>query len=708
MVLAGRPVFVAVGAAGAASLLAQVVLLREMLASAQGNELMVGLVLALWLLLTAAASALGGRISPARAGRWLSVTLTVAPLVLVSSLGLLALVTSPTGQVPSLLRLMGSAAVVLLPACALSGLAFTAGLAVLRASASAGTVYAIETLGAAVAGAAFHVLLARGAASVWVLLVGGALCSLARLSLSPRAWLAPMVVLSLAAAASPSVSHVLKAARFPDGGVLAMQPSRYGVLAVVERANQRAFFHDGELLFTTEDRMAAEARIHLPLLLHPNPRRVLLVGGGLDGGLAEARKHAPQRLDYVELDPDLVTLTRLFADHQTQRVLAAVSPIADDPRRVLERPPSEYDVIVIHVPVSQNALGARLSSRECFSDARRALAPDGILAVVTPGAEAHLDWAARQRHASLLATLSGAFPWVGVAPGDPTIAWGAAEPVDATPVLLARRMSERGLRPAHVGRAWLFDRLLPLNAEDYRRAVATALPMENRDFRPVAYAMGLLESAARISPGLARAGLFALRLSWRWWMAGALVSLAVFFLVRRRASRIRLAVAAAGGVGMAMQLVLLLAFQATMGHLYYAIGGLLASFMAGMAAGALAAGRFLDRPRVLARACAGVAATAGAATLVVASSGIAGWAAGAPLFLATALVGAATGAVFPVAAHVAGPEVVSRLYAWDLAGAAASALVVSLFAVPVLGLLPVAAFAATLAAFAAIVAFKVV
>ncbi|HEY5282804.1 MAG TPA: hypothetical protein VIM14_08445, partial [Polyangia bacterium] len=47
-----RAVVVAVLAAGAASLLVQVVLLREILASSQGNELVLGLVLALWLLLT--------------------------------------------------------------------------------------------------------------------------------------------------------------------------------------------------------------------------------------------------------------------------------------------------------------------------------------------------------------------------------------------------------------------------------------------------------------------------------------------------------------------------------------------------------------------------------------------------------------------------------------------------------------------------------
>jgi hypothetical protein len=77
--------------------------------------------------------------------------------------------------------------------------------------------------------------------------------------------------------------------------------------------------------------------------------------------------------------------------------------------------------------------------------------------------------------------------------------------------------------------------------------------------------------------------------------------------------------------------------------------------------------------------------------------------ANAALFAVTVFVGAAVGAVYPVAVHGAGPDAAFRLYAWDLAGSAVAALVVTVAAIPVLGLLPVAGFAA---AFAAVAAFK--
>jgi spermidine synthase len=262
------------------------------------------------------------------------------------------------------------------------------------------------------------------------------------------------------------------------------------------------------------------------------------------------------------------------------------------------------------------------------------------------------------------------------------------------------------LRLQHVGPIWLFDRLLPFHAEDYRRTLATAQLIENRDFRPFVYLLGLLENLERVSPSLAHAGLFLARLSWPWWTLAFAVSFGLLLLVRRRPSRVALAVAIAGGVGMAMQLVLLLGFQAIVGHLYHAIGALLACFMAGMAAGSLAVRRFLRRPHVLALACAGVAAVAALVPLVLVLVQLSPGLAGAVLFAVTALMGAAVGAVYPVAVHVAGPAAASLLYGWDLGGAALATLVVTVVVIPVLGLLPVAGFAAAFAALAAVVAVK--
>jgi len=69
----------------------------------------------------------------------------------------------------------------------------------------------------------------------------------------------------------------------------------------------------------------------------------------------------------------------------------------------------------------------------------------------------------------------------------------------------------------------------------------------------------------------------------------------------------------------------------------------------------------------------------------------------------TVAVGASTGAVYPVAVHAAAlPNAASRLYAWDLAGAAGAAALAALVAIPLLGFAQVALLSAALCAAAAV------
>ena len=703
----------AVAVAGAASLLAQVVLLREILASSHGNELVLGLALAAWLCLTGLASALGARRAgpPLAAAGRLAVVLGLAPLLLLAALWLTRFAgTNALGQEPALPTLLAVALVALLPASALGGLAFAWAAAACSADGQALSIYVAETVGSAVAGVLFHFFFAEHLPAAWILVLAGAAAATAGAALLwPRWRLAVFAVATTLAAfvLAPGVARSLAAARFPGERILAMQPSRYGLLAVVARGEQRAFFHDGVLLFTSEDELAAEETTHLPLLLHPRPRRVLMVGGGLSGGLALAIEHRPEVLDYAEMDPAIFPLARAFADAGTRAALAdpRVHAASRDARALLREAAGRYDVILLNLPVAQNALLARLSTRECLEDARRALAPGGIFAVVTPGSDTYLDPAARQRHASLMATLTRVFPQVGVAPGSQTIFWASASDVDARPAVLVRRLGERGIRPLQIGRAWIFDRLLPMHAASYRRALAAVAAVENRDFRPVVYLFGLIENLERLSPRLGRALLaFAQASRAGWLLAGGILALAVVvLLVRRGRGAPGFAAAAAGAAGMSLEMVLLLAFQALVGHLYHALGGMLAGFMAGMAMGALFGGRFLEHRRALFSALGTLAVVAALVPGLLAVARAYPGAVVPLVFAGIVLAGASTGAIYPLAVRAAGhPQAAARIYAWDLAGAAGAALLVALLAVPLLGLFPVAALSAALCAAAAL------
>ena len=702
----------AVTVAGAVSLLAQVVLLREILASSHGNELVLGFALASWLCLTGLGSVLGARFAgtPARAAVRLSFLLGSAPIFLLASLWLTRFARPDAlGLEVALWGVLAVSSLALAPACALGGLSFAWAAAALDGEGRASSIYVAETVGAAIGGLLFHFLLAERLPDVWILFLAGASSAGAAAVLGwPRRRFvvvaAAAVLVSLGVA--PLLDRTLASARFPGQQVLSMRPSRYGLLAVVAQGEQRVFFHDGVLLFTSEDEGTLEETTHLPLLLHAHPRRVLLLGGGMGGGLAQVLEHRPESVDYAEMDPAIFALARSYAGPRTRAALADVRVHAAsmDGRTLLREAQGKYDVILVNLPVAQNALLARFSTSRCLEDARRALAPGGIFALVTPGSETYLDAAARQRHASLLATLSSVFPTVGVSPGGQTILWGSEAGVDARPEVLVRRLGERGIRPLQIGQVWLFDRLLPLNAEDYRHSLAGVSAVENRDFRPVVYLFGLIENLERLSPSLGRAALAFVQSPWAgWFLAAGVLPLAALGLFSRRGrGAAGFAAGVAGAAGMSLEIVLLLAFQAMAGHLYHALGGMLAGFMGGMAAGAVLGGRLVGRRSALAVALGSTAAIAMLVPAILAVARAVPFL-GAPLvFAGIVLAGASTGAVYPLAVEAAShQQAAAHIYAWDLIGAAGAALVVVLLAIPLLGFFPVAALSAVLCAAAA-------
>jgi spermidine synthase len=92
--------------------------------------------------------------------------------------------------------------------------------------------------------------------------------------------------------------------------------SIYGNLAVIETGNTktgniRSIYDNGVILANAPDENAAEEAVHYALLEHPAPRHVLMIGGGVNGSIAQALKHPTvERIDYVELDPALIDMAR--------------------------------------------------------------------------------------------------------------------------------------------------------------------------------------------------------------------------------------------------------------------------------------------------------------------------------------------------------------------------------------------------------------
>jgi spermidine synthase len=639
---------------GASGIIAQIILLRELLVSFLGNELVLGIILANWLILEAAGAFLIGR-AFGRKGRTFRAFLVTQllfslalPAAIFCSRVFKTFILRVPGEAVGFASILGLSLLILLPAAVPHGALFTFGsrlyclkvrdaggcgvtlsrAATARASASRASsiswVYVLESFGSILGGVILTFILVQRLDSFAIacaVSLSNALISL--VLLWPKTGLRPgyqqpwvlrgaSLVLTLSCSLllfSPLGESIhLSSIRiqWQDMELVDTQNSIYGNITVTASDGQRTFFTDGVPAVTVPipDVASIEDFVHFPMLLHPRPRSVLIAGGGAGGVIREVLKHPIGRIDYVELDPLLLRLIARYGSPLTRRELSdpRVEIHYTDARFFLTRSDRRYDLVFIGLGLPQELQTNRLFSREFFSAAKEKLNPEGMIALTLPGSLTYLGEELRNLNGCLLATLESVFSWVRVIPGDKNLYVASDSPalmqVNASD--LAARLEKRRIRTNLVSPAYLEYRLQPQWLIAYQRALDPLPRRINSDFRPLAVFYGLSYWNALYSPYLE--GLFGwiegTRLSAIMILiAAAILVMSSVFALRTARGRMPLAyaIATTGFCGMVFDLAIIFTFQTLFGYLYYQIGLLVTVFMAGAAFSSLLATRRLER-----------------------------------------------------------------------------------------------------------------
>ncbi len=741
--LAGSIFAIGFAAAGA-----QVVLLREAMVVAGGNELIAGLALCLWLLGTAAGSALSGRFV-ARARSTSAVARACAALLVAMAPGL-PLSLASMAWVREFAGPGAGEALGLLPAVLVCGVSFLPlgwvvgatfpGLcrlyregrgSPLRGTAAAATVLAIEALGFAVAGALHSFVLVGLVSPASALAALGGVALLAIVGLRRR-WIWTAVAAVLLAPAVAVTPRGFAPTSLFDEGVVERSEGAHGRIEVLAGEGQHDVVLNGEWAFSIPDPEAAERAVHPVLLQHPEPGRVLLVGGAVTGALDEILEHpSVAHVDVVEFDLALVETARSHLPEGATR--AVDDPRVDlhvtDARAHVARSDARHDVVILAMPDPGSAQLNRYYTVEWFELLRGALEPGGFVAVGVTGG-AMLGPAQASYVASVHRSLSEVFPYTRAMPGERIVLLGSEDEaaLDGGADLLASRLVQRGIETRYVEPFGLEFELGPLRVDYLEQVLAGAEDTRlNRDLEPLCFFLDTVLWATAQSPrwrevlsrmANVRPGWLALAL-----LAGALLHAAAVALPRRRRWPARAAVPAAvavvGGTGIVGELAMILAYQAAFGNLYAHIGAIVAAYMVGLAAGAWWMSRSEGNPRggrlvaiqlIMAGSC-GALAVASARVGVVGLPAVLGL-----LFPGiVAVLGGIAGLHLPAAlAWIGGGEGdrggvrgVGTLYAADLAGASVAALIASSLAIPLLGVPAVLGIAAVANCGAALVLLAV-
>ncbi len=123
-----------------------------------------------------------------------------------------------------------------------------------------------------------------------------------------------------------------------------------------------------------------EMLVHPVLMTHPNPKSILIIGGGDGGVLKEVVKHPVEEIIMVEIDKDVIELSKKYLPTLSKRSFLdkRLGLIIDDGAKYIAETEKKFDVVIIDSP---DPIGPAkvLFSLKFYRDLFKVLKADGIV-----------------------------------------------------------------------------------------------------------------------------------------------------------------------------------------------------------------------------------------------------------------------------------------------------------------------------------------
>ncbi len=661
-------------ATGIASVVAQLLLIREFLALFRGNEYVIALILFNWLILGGIGTRLArwatGRTASRSTLAWISLILALLGVLQIPALrqlrDLVFIHGSSVGFYPTFLFVLAGMA----PYCLLVGFALPYSLFVLRDETpgySGVRVYMADNLGDVCGGALFSFLLVWLVTPLQALFLAGLPLLVCAVLLSPpgsrnrRLWLvkAGLFLIPMSGVLGLERASLLR----PAGELVHYQESRYGRLEVYRDREQFTLFRDGVPAVSDQNRSRAEEAVHYPLIQLDRVRRVLLIAPE-SGMLREVAKYHPEQVDYVELDPAITTLQFRYG---MVREIPGLNLIHQDARAWLSATDRTYDAIIMNLPEPETFQVNRFFTTGFFAIVQQHLTPGGIFSFSLEGYDNFLGEAQRHKVSSIFNTASRYFSHLLLLPGGSIYFLCRDRPLTEE---IPARLTARGITSWYVGNYF-----------------AGEMSRER-----IAYLRGELESAAPVNTDLKPQLMQLMFLQWfakfqtsPLWFYGLLGLLLATYLWRAR--REEMVLFSTGFMVMGSEILVIFAFQVYYGYIYTQIGLIVTVFLAGLLPGAWLGERLVSRPaRVMVWTDLFLVLLLGLFWLLLVRVGE-GMTVQFLLFFGF-LVSLGCGMQFAPALRMGGSDnpAATRVFSADLIGAAAGALLTSVVLIPFLGI----------------------
>jgi len=670
---------------GFTTLVTQIVLLREFLTVFYGNELVIGIVLTNWMVLTAIGSAVGRKfkvkINMKAFPGIAMLSLNLLSILIIVLLNILRYVVFPPGSQVGIYQVLFTSAILMMPFCLLSGFLFTWLASTFSNEFRSNMIsrtYAGESAGSVAGGIIVSFILAYFLKSLQILGVFLAInmiiiLAVRRIRESFRTkWIFITVgIACLVLIYGLNLDKIIKQSLFPNQELVYLRDTPYGNLAITKSADQLNFYENASPLFASNDVAAVEEDVHYAMVQHPDPQNVLLISGGISGTIPEILKYKISSLDYVEINPWINKLGKKWIHFQDE---SNVNSIVKDPRIFLKETRKKYDVIIMNVPEPMTAQLNRYYTLEFFSSLKQHMQEGSFLSLSLPSTLNYISEEVNQLNSVIYNTLAKVFKHILIIPGNRNYLLAS----DVTPdIEIPSLIEEKHISTVYVNQYYIDVESLKERSDLIMQQIDPNVAV-NKDFKPVCYFQHLKFWMSQFNIN--------------YWIPLGLI-LVIFLISMLWLKPLLLGIYAGGFAGSSIELLLILTFQILYGYVYYYTGIIITVFMSGLALGALYRDKIINtsiRSFMLLQMLIIIYASLLPLIIMLLNTIlIPGILLHSIFIILTLIISFITGMQFSLGSAILKDQVTSRasrLYSSDLLGSAFGALLFSVFLMPLIGI----------------------
>jgi len=601
---------------GFSSMVSQIILFREMIISFFGNELCLGALLFVWLLWVGVGSKLGERLYPKNAsfGTLFLWYLICSFILLLTIFGIrfskIILGIMP-GEITSFFPMLFSSFLLLSPLCLLWGIIFVLNSRFWEfkglPSFLVNRVYLWESLGAGLGGLlttfVFIPFLSNFKIIFCLLVLNLLLSALIFFNIKKKlksyifsfltcAFILVVIFLGIDKTLDDfSFSKLWRG--FP---IIYSEDTIYGNISVTKTEEQTTFFENGLMLFSYPDQYSAEEAVLFALSQHPHPKRLLLIGGGLGGAIAQAQKIKDIKIDYVELDFKLIGIAKRFLPEEEILSLDKAAIKFTDGRLYVKNKTKKigylYDVVILNLPDPYTTQLNRFYTKEFFRMIKIILDFDGIFSFRVTSQINYISSEQSLYLSSLYRTLSEVFEKLEILPGPNAIFLASSQrELTSDWEKMVANLEKNHVEAEYVNRNFLFDRLNPQRISNLKSSVFSKSGKVNTDLKPISYFYNTILWSTQLNSFEKKIFLILKDVKSIWYLL--IPSLFFFaslsFFYKKKTKYQNLALSAIFIVGFSnilLEILILLSYQIFYGYIYSKIGLILTAFMLGLSGGA--------------------------------------------------------------------------------------------------------------------------